>query len=524
MNLQDKQKISRQQVHLWLYFFCLCLLAIAIPTSRTLISASQILMGVNWLAEGNFKSKLKTFFNNKPALAFSLIFILYLIGLMWTEDLYYGINDNVLTKLPLFTLTLLIATSQPLDIKKIRTVLFLFIATVLTVSLIGIYIYLTADTRTFRIITPYASHLYFSIMLIISAFTLPWLIKQITEKKVWLILSLVISTWMLIFIFLSRSLSGLASIAGVAALLIIWVLINYKSVIVRTLTIFVFVSLIALTTGFLIYMHNLVTKKVETNLTSLDLYTEDGNAYTHDTTRTLRENGYLVYIYISESELEKKWNKRSDIDYDGEDKISHSLKHTLFRYMSSKGYRKDGKHLKLLSEEDIQAIEEGTTNYLYKNWPGVFIRIHQNMMGLQKYRETNNPNWSSYTLRVDLWKASIEAIQKKPFFGWGTGDIYHAIDYGLVKINSQTKLEDSKPHNQYLLLLLTLGITGFILFFACYVYTVYKTKAYRVMPFNVFVVAYGVNMLANNPIDAQYGLTMFVFFTLFFGIIYKDKK
>ncbi len=519
-----EKNISRSSVHSWIYFLCLCLLVLSIPTSGPFIFISQALLIINWLAEGQLKFKFKKFFSNKPALIFASIFFIHLVSLLWTDNLLKGLSSELLTKLPILTLTLVIVTSPPLDIKKIRIILFLFIATVLTVSFIGFHIYITRDITDFRHLAPYASHLYLSLMLIISAFLLPWLTKQVTQNYGWLITSFALSAWMIFFLMLTRTLSGLVSLTGVLIFFILWIIVNHKNVVFKISTAFIFITVIVLSLWGLNYMHNLVTHKVETDLTSLNQYTNEGNPYYHDTTRTLRENGHFAYIYISEKELKNEWNKKSEIDYYGQDKLDQDVRYTLFRYMASKGLRKDKEHFKELTKSDIRAIEEGKTNHLYKNWPGILIRVHQAMMGIQKYRETNDPTWGSFTQRIDLWGASYQAFKKKPLIGWGIGDIYEAVQYGLAKNNSELQGKQMKPHNQYLIILLTLGSLGLILFLVFYIYTVIKTKAYTLFPFNIIIVTFAVDMTGNNPIDAQFGLTMFVFFTLYFGFIYPNKS
>ncbi len=524
MVLFSQKNITRESLHRWVYFFCLCLLVISIPTSRSFIVVSQVLLGINWLAEGQFKTKLNNFFNNKPAIAFSLIYVLYIIGLLWTENLAYGINSELKTSLPILTLTLVISTSPSLDIKKIRIILFLFIAAVLSVSFIGLYIYLTKDNAGFRDITPFASHLYFSMMLIISAFLLPWLARQITNNKLWLITSYSVSAWMIIFVFITRSLSGLVSLIGVLFFLMAYVIVNHKNIVLKISTSLVFVLSISLTIWGVVYLYQLSSYETKTDFSSLDSYTKEGNPYFHDTTNTLRENGNLVYKYIAEEELKEAWNERSELDYYDRSHSRVNVRTVLLRYMTSKGYRKDREHMNLLDSEDIKAIENGVPNYLYVNWPGILVRLHKTMAGLQKYRETDNPMESTFTQRIDLWKASHEAFKKKPVIGWGTGDILQAVEYGLEKNNSPLKgYREYKPHNQYMVYLLKLGIAGLIFFLLLYIYTAVKTRSYKIFPFNIFVVVFAFNMLGNNPIEAQFGLTMFVFFTLFFCFIYPKS-
>jgi hypothetical protein len=524
MDININNKLSRQSIHSWVYFICLCLLVASMPTSRYMLSVSQILLGINWLAEGNFKNKFKIFFRNKPAIAFTLIYGLHIVGLLWTEDFHYAITSDLKHKLPLLTLTLVIVTSPALDIKKLRFILFIFVASVLAVSFIGIYLNFTQDLVNYRDILPFVPHLYYSMMLVFSAFLLPWLIKQVTEKNEFLYLSYVISLWLILFVFIIRSLTGIASLAGVIIFVLIWLFIKHKNIFVRISAISVLIIGIFACSTFLIYMYNKVSHKVEVNYSTLDKYTKDGNPYTNNALNPQRENGYLVHIYLAETELMQAWNVVSEIGYYEKDHSEQFVRYTLWRYMTSKGYRKDKEHFAMLSDEDIAAIERGITNHYYIQWPGILVRVHQTMMGLYIYINTKNPNWSSLTQRMDLWKASYYAFIKSPVIGWGTGDIFIAMNYGLEKTDSYMKVHDIKPHSQYILFLLTLGVVGLILFFVFYIYTIIKTKALRFFPFIIFLITFGVNGLGNNPIDAQIGQAMFVFFTLFFGFMYNKEE
>ncbi|MFW5792644.1 MAG: O-antigen ligase family protein [Bacteroidota bacterium] len=525
MEINSYKNLRRHSIHFWIYFFCLCLLVVSMPTSRFLISASQILMGLNWIAEGQFKSKFNKFFSNKAAVVFTLIYGIHILGLFWSEDLHYGFFYDLKHKIPTLTLTLFIVTSPALDIKKTRFVLFLFVATVLAVSFVGFFNFLTKDLSHYRYILPVGSHLYYSMMLILSAVLLPWLTHQITNKKHLIISAYALSLWMIIFLMLIRSLSGIGSLVGVIFFLIIWFVRNYESLFLKIsiITLFIIASVVSIVVLFNIYKES--THFVEYDFSKLEKFTDEGNPYRHDTLNFQRENGRLVSIYISDIELEKEWNKRSDIDYHGKTKNNRVLRHVLYNYMTSKGLRKDKEGFKELSEEDIKEIEKGTHNYLYADWPGVFQRIHQTMAGVNIYMETNNPKYSTLAQRIELWDAAIEAIKNKPLIGWGTGDIYLAIQYGLEKNKSKYfQGRDVKPHNQYLLFLITFGIVGFALIVYFYIYTIRKSKGIAFLPFNIFVVIFAVNMLGNNPIDGQFGQTMFVFFTVFFCFVYPKPE
>jgi hypothetical protein len=89
-------------------------------------------------------------------------------------------------------------------------------------------------------------------------------------------------------------------------------------------------------------------------------------------------------------------------------------------------------------------------NYLYLQWPGFQVRLHATIWEVYWYRATDNPTNFSFAQRIELWKGSWIAFKEKPIFGWGTGDIFIAVRYGLETMESKMENYHMKPHNQYL--------------------------------------------------------------------------
>ena len=75
-----------------LYFIGLLLLVTGLPVSLFLTSISQFVLFAAFLFEGKIKEKIARFFQNKTALLFAGIWILHLIGLLWTKDMNEGIK------------------------------------------------------------------------------------------------------------------------------------------------------------------------------------------------------------------------------------------------------------------------------------------------------------------------------------------------------------------------------------------------------------------------------------------------
>ena len=518
------KNITRKSVHFWIFYGALCLLVISLPSSRYFITISLILLIANWIAEGNIREKFHHFSANKPAVAFTLIYLLYVIGLIWSADVQYALYNDLLHKSPTLFMPLILTTSPKLDTKKIRLLLSFFIATVLTVSLIGLSIRLIHPNTSYREASPFMPGIYFGMMLVLAAFQLPDLVRRVSNKRFHFIISLVLSAWLILFLFYLRNLSGIASFTVVSVYLLILVIKRLKSFFLKLLSATVFILLLLLVLWPLKDIYRQTHAEVKTDFSRLEAYSEYGTRYSHDTTNILRENGHLVYINIAKKELGEAWNERSEMDFYGKDLKDWKLQYTLYRYMASKGLKKDRQGLSLLTDADIRAVEHGMTNYLNVHRPGIYVRAHVELMGLYIYHKSSrqNPTWGSLAGRIDLWRASIHAFGKKPVFGWGTGSILHAVDYGFNKNNSPLEGKNMKPHNQYMYTLLTLGVTGLILLIFLYVYLIVKTKSWKIQMFRIFVIVLVVNFLANNSLESQLGQNLFVFFTLYYCFLYPQ--
>ena len=516
--------IGNEPFHQTVFFVLLCALAVAIPTSRTGMSTVQILLGVNWLFEGRFHEKLKRFFQNKPALIFTAIYMVHILGLIWTENLVYGITSDLKTKLPIFVLAFIIGSSKPLRVKQLYVILILFIATVFVISVIGTSIYLSGNYLDFRQVSPFISHVYVSLMALISAIILPWLIKRLIVEKKWHFAAYLFSAWLVAFLFVLKSFTGMFALTGVLLFFIIrWIYLGRN--VVLNLTVASLLILLTFAFGYTtLKMYKRVSMEIDAGKPDKYESTALGNLYFHDLQNDQRENGHLIYYYISEHELRKAWNERSSLDYDGNDLRGNKLRFTLFRYMASKGLKKDQEGLNELNDKDIKAIEKGIPNYLYTQWPGLLVRIHQSTWEIYWYKQNQSPTGHTVAQRLELWRASWVAFKEKPVFGWGTGDLFAAMEFGLKSLDSKLGNYRMKPHNQYLLFLITLGIAGSLAIYICIFVYVWFTKAYRYFPFNAFLVILLVSMLGNHIIDSQEGVTLFAFFSLLFGILFPRSQ
>ena len=518
--------ITRKSVHHLIYFASLCLFVISLPSSRYMLTVSEILLISNWLAEADFTTKFNKLRSDRASMAFILIYIVNVIGLLWSEDLGLAFKNDLLHKSPTLFLPLIIATSAVPDRNKIRMLLLLFISSVLVVSFIGFFSRVFQSNLFFREASPFIPGLYFGMMLIIAAFQLPLLAKQMTGNKKYLYLSLAISAWLIFFLFYLRALSGVASFVAVLIYLTVILVARTNSTLLKISVPAILILLTGLAIWPMVGIYKQTHAETATDFSTLERYTGQGTPYLHDTVNTIRENGNLVYIYIADDELRDAWNEKSDLDFDGNDLMNQELRATLYRYMSSRGLKKDRQGFAQLTDTDIRAIEKGTTNYLNVTRPGFYIRAYEEMMSLHVYYQSSRKvtSWGSLTKRIDVWRASWEAFKKHPVLGWGTGSILKAVDYGIEKNGSTLSGLNMRPHNQFLYILLTLGLTGLIIIVALYVYFLVKIKAHESFMFILFLIVFLVNFTGNNSFESQPGQDLFVFFSLFYGYFYPGLK
>lgn len=513
--------ISRSNVHFWIYYLSLSLFVVSLSTSRFLLTVSIVLLGVNWLVEGNFKDKYHRFCNQKAAGAFLLMFGLSLLGILWAHDRMFALQ-SLHHKLPTLLLPLVLLTSPALSKKQIVGLLVLFTSSVVVVSFIGLGIRLVDNSVDFREASPFVPATNFSMLLIVAAFQLPILVRQISSKRIHLYLSLAVSGWLVFFIVYLRSFTGLASLGGALGYTLLIILLYHKSRWLKAAFAAGLIGVVGFLVWLFLFMYNLTHSQNDIDFNNLPRETSYGSEYKHDVSNPLRENGNLVYVLIADEELRDAWNVCSTVPFDSLTRSNESLKHTLYRYMASMGLPKDKEGLSKLSKADIVAVEDGYTNYLFLEWPGLYNRVYQLMMGIYMYTSSNgaSPSWSTFTERFALWEASLESIKTRPVFGWGTGHVERAVEYGLSKNGSVLAGNNLRSHNQYLSLMLLWGVLGFTAFLAIYIYIVMRCRVYRVFPFTIFLIVFAINGLVNDPIEGQIGQSMFIFFTLFYCYIY----
>jgi len=134
--------MNRIQFHAKVHHYLAILIAFSLPFAR-LTPVFISLLFLNWLIEGDFKNKFQSIFKNKLAILFTSFYLLHLIGLIYTQNIYSGLFD-IQVKFSLLLFPLIFA-SRPLIQKELNVVFVFFIAGAILTSLImlgrAIYLY-----------------------------------------------------------------------------------------------------------------------------------------------------------------------------------------------------------------------------------------------------------------------------------------------------------------------------------------------------------------------------------------------
>jgi 5S rRNA maturation endonuclease (ribonuclease M5) len=503
--------------HKNIYTAALFMLAATLPFSTLLMSIAILTLTGNWILAGNFKTKFQIFFTDRIALIVSSIFLLHLIGLIYTTDFSYALKDLRL-KIPLLVLPLIISSSEKISKNQLRSILKVFIAAVVIASLCCFFVFLTKKVNDIREISIFISHIRFSLLICFSIFILIyWAFTNEASVKRMRFLYVLPAIWLITFLFILESFTGISILLITSAILLIRFLYFMKNKMIRAGIVVVFIAAIFFLFSYVKTIYNELNCGKPVRNINYSQKTLLGHKYTHDTLDLQTENCNYVLQYISEFEMSQAWNKVSKLIYSDKDNKGQYIRYTLMRYLTSKGLHKDAEGVNSLSREDIENIENGIANCELAKMKGVKARIYELMWELKNYHETGNPNGHSLMLRILYWKASLGIIRENILTGVGTGDMNSAFDDYYKKTDSSLDKEwRLRSHNQYLSFTVGFGVLGLIWFLFVLFYPAIKTRKWNDYYYLLFFIIITLSMLTEDTIESQAGLTFFVFFNSLF--------
>ena len=497
-----------------LVWISLAIMATSLTLSPFMMGASQFLLMAVWLFTGDpLKVKLQRFFHNKIAVVLVALFLLHLVGLLYTSDFEYAFKD-LRVKLPLLILPLVLSSVKPLSKKLFDLLMLFYVGSVFVATCISFGYYLKNDYGDIREISHFISHIRFclNIVFCMAIVGYYWVTRNSKgwEKAV----QGVLIVWFAIQLYLFESLSGYLAFAGWLAATLLYVYFTKVRSTAWKLVGLTVLIVVPLTVGMILYRTVDRLLRVEpVDITRLDKTTALGNDYWHDTVCFPVEDGQYIGLYFCRPEMREAWNQRSELDYDGLTRNGENLEATLARYLTSKGLRKDASGVDALDEQDLVNVENGIANYNNFVHPGLKARLSETAFEYNQYRRYNNPNGGSLSQRIEYTRASFYLIQQHPVFGVGTGDVPEAYRQAYDTLRSPLEAQyRHRAHNQFLSITVGFGIIGLLLFLTTLFYPYGSSKRCRSYLYTVFLVIALLSMLPEDTLETQAGVTWFALF------------
>jgi len=220
-----------------IYFILISILTICLPLWKKVIPYIIILIFVTWIFEGNFLKKYRNLKENFSSfLIFISFFLVYIVGLIYTENFDYAFFDlEVKLSFLVFPLIFFSGTYNFIDKKKFSELLIYFIFSCFLSSIISLIISTIQFINTnstvwfFYVYANYFHHpSYISMYVELSLAAISYLIlNNLIQNNKLRILLLSISAWLLIYTIL------LSSKAGLFGLILILIIVFYQIIIIQ---------------------------------------------------------------------------------------------------------------------------------------------------------------------------------------------------------------------------------------------------------------------------------------------------
>lgn len=489
------------------------MVVVGLSLSKPLITLGEVGLGVTWLLNGEFKNQFRQFFKNKIALLLSSIYLLTLLGLIYTTNFEFALGD-IRRKLPLLIFPIFLSGLQPFSKAEIKLLFSVYVAGVIAASGWSIFVMLgglNEEILDVRDLSRFNSHIRFGLEICLAIFGSFYFFKRTAIKKEQL-LWITSMIWLFAFLFIINLFTGVIVFFCTLFILLFTEIYYQKNSKIKVLS---GLGLLLIVSFALYNLYAIKVDYKQTNANKTDpmqQFSDDGELLHHDTLNQFKENGYPIYQNIAYKEIEITWNSRSKLEFNGLDKKNQELKTTLLRFITSKGQLKTKKAILALSAKEIEAIENGISNYKYLTMNSFERRVHKIIWEFDMYNQHHVASGHSVVMRWVYWKNALKIIKKNMLFGVGTGDVQDAFndEYKHQKMLSEKYY--LRAHNQYITYAVSFGSFGLLWFLIFLFYPFFKLTLHNNMLYLAFFCIALLSMLSEDTLETQVGITFFAFF------------
>jgi len=508
---------SRYLPYTKIYILAFLLLAIGLSTGKFLMSVSSITLASAWVLEGKYMTKwerMKSF--HYAPLILALGFVVHVIWLFNTSNLDYAWHD-IVRKLPLLSFPIVIGSIPALSKKTYELIIGVFILGLLVSTWISFGAYLElftikADVADVRNISFFISHIRLSLLICLAIVLMYYYFFR--KGRVFQIVSIGIGLWFCYFLYILSG-TGIIVLSLIVAYSIVWIISVQSTVKFKVVAGTVGIGFIVVALFYITNSYNDYSEIKDTaNFQSLETHTQAGEPYIHDTNSRVTENGYYLWLYVCPYEVEQTWDQRSNFHFDSLDKKGQPISATIYRYVTSKGFKKDKQGVLALTDNEVLEIENGETSSIKLS--SINKRLHQIFFEFENKESGFSSNGHSITQRLYFSYAGSLIVQDNLWLGVGTGDVPDAFEAKYVELNSNLTSENRKrAHNQLLTLLISFGVIGFLIWLGSFIYPILRVSKDKFV-YGAFLVIALISFLGDDTLETQAGVTLFAFFNSLF--------
>lgn len=473
--------------------FIICFTIIGMIFSHAVMSFSMVFMALRFVFTD--KSRIKSYPKGALLAVFSF-FILILIGMIWSEggkEAWKQLEKSLpFLIVPLYFLNLAL---QPKKHLKIYAVIYL-LSLVVAVA-IGVFNLITLDNPDTRTIMPFCSHIRFALHLsLASSFIVIYCFQN--KKYSLLLLALCFEVYMLI----TSSLTGVV-ISFVILLFVLPFLFRKKNKkLFYGIISFVSIVIIGVISVIAYCAKDYFVPKQGKEIENLVI-----------------ENGYYIFDNVDYGQMKEGVNKYLKVEEDAVCKSKEgefAYVDIAIRYLNSKGYEKNLKGWEKLSQKDLENIKMGIPNYVYAENIPLKERLYSTFLEIEAYNKDGKVKGSSLIQKLELWRNSLLVIKDNLLIGVGTGDAPLELKKQLEKTNSELADTNMRTHNQYLSIVFSYGLIGFVIWLFFLFYPALKEKLFKNPYYVIFLLIMLISFLSEDTLDNQAGIMMFCCWNYFF--------
>lgn len=508
-------KLTGKPVHYYIQLVAMMGIAAGLPLSKIPLSIGTMLLGLNVILLWDWKNVWNRWRTNRWIWLLFAYLAMELLSLAWSENTSEAWN-MIRRELTLYAIPLTVIAIPLKKFTHYKWVVLSFLVAVFITSFINVGTYFhwwgSKVYDDIRSLSLFGSHLRYAMMIILSiVFCAAWWIRRFPYR--WI--PVLLTAWFLYYTILSQIGMGLFTLSGIILLMFWFKVKSIRTRWIKRTFIVSFGACVLFVAGFLSVKLKPVPHKVTISPYDYLEKTVNGNTYGFDLIDSMNwENGYPVQAFIADEELEKEWNKASRVDYrTGVDLKGNPIRNILWRYMTSKGFRKDSLDFHKMSARDIRNVELGFASVEMAKG-GISAQLYR-MRG--QLNDAEDPNGKSLLEKIESLKAGWTIVKQHPLAGVGIGDLKTAFTEAYQTNHSKLTPENQHlTHNQFLTTWIAAGIFCFLAFTGFWLIQLVVALKINAFEWAGFLVITLLSFLIEDTLQTQTGVTFAAFFFAFF--------